>query len=141
MQSCGQAKAEVVHCGDSCVKLALRKTEWANPFKEGRDGGNFEVMIRFGLQALDLGAAELVKRLRKLEGKQLVSDQSRGEPCHAKLLSAMHQHYVHLVPAALLQQNKSRAYVEKHKCFFVGDFKACPPPWRPSWTPPRLPST
>ena len=92
-------------------------------------------MIHFGLQALDLGTAELVKRLRKLAGKQLVSDQSRGEPCHAKLLSAMYQHYVHLVPAALLQRSKSRAYVVNHRPLFLCDFKACPPSSR-GWTPP-----
>ena len=114
-----RVRAKAVYCGDGCVKLALRKTEWTNPFKEGRDGGNFEVMIRFGLQFLDLGTAELVKRLSRLKGKQLVSDQRRGEPCHAKLLSALYQHYVHLRPAALLQRSRSRAYVVKRPFPFV----------------------
>ena len=71
-------------------EVSIAKTGWANPLKEGRDGGKFEVMIRFGLQALDLGTAKLVKRLRKLEGKHLVSDQGREELCHAKLRSAMY---------------------------------------------------
>jgi hypothetical protein len=99
-----QLREKSVYFGEGCIKLGLKKSEWQNDFKEGRDGGNFEVMIRFGIQLLHQGMAVAVGRLKNLKGKNLVTDARRGDPCHAKLVSALYQHYCYSVPEKMRQR-------------------------------------
>ena len=88
-------RGKAVYCGDGCIKLSLRKTAWANQFREGKDGGNWEVTLRYGMQALSQPSGKMVDSLRELSDEVLISDKPMNEPCHAKLLSAMHQYYTH----------------------------------------------
>ena len=56
-------KPNAVYCGNGCVRLALRRTAWANDYRTGKDGGNFEVMLRYGLKFLEQGTAAVVTQL------------------------------------------------------------------------------
>ena len=125
-----------VYCGEGCVRLALRRTVWSNEYKIGKDGGSWEVVVRYGLKFLEQGTAAAVARLRLLQDKVLITDAQPGEPCHAKLISAMYQYYVHKVPlsrprlSAQSSSGKSRPYVHQVR----GDSDLSSQGGRASWS-------
>ena len=89
----GRVKDKLVYFGDGCIRLGLRRGTWSNPYQQGKDGGNHEVVLRWGASFLSNGSAVVVEQLRTLEGKILVCDCGLGTPCHARMASAMYQYY------------------------------------------------
>ena len=92
-------KDRIVYFGGGSVCLGLRRSEWANPFVAGKDGGNAEVVLRWGQQFLAQGISQAVSQLKQLQDKVIVSDCGLGLPCHAKLAASLFQHYCVKIPA------------------------------------------
>ena len=91
-------QSRAVYFGEGCPSLRLRPGEWRNPYQTTDASVAWECVIRFGLKFLEQGTSSTVERLRCLQGKILVTDTELGSPCHAKLVSAMYQYFVHKVP-------------------------------------------
>ena len=86
-------KDKLAYFGDGCIRLGLRRGTWSNPYQQGKDGGNHEVVLRWGASFMSNGLAVVVEQLRTLEGRILVCDCGLATPCHARMASAMYQYY------------------------------------------------
>ena len=71
-------KPNPMYCGNGCVRLALRRTAWANDYRAGKDGGNFEVLVRYGLMLLEQGTSAVAAKLRLPLGAPIWHSLARG---------------------------------------------------------------
>ena len=84
-----------IYIGEGHFSHRWNPTMWSNPFKQGRHGNSFEIVLRYGQWVVDQD--QLMRQLASLENCSLICDCATNQLCHGDILRALvwHEHRGH----------------------------------------------